>query len=104
MRLPEGIAPRLARPVLPDRVQVKAGQVDFFLLACFHDQGITRALLGEGHGIKVDGMPVGIRCGIVGEATPTRFSVALARKCVITIRSIFQAVGSMMQSALPLMS
>src|SRR5260370_40865257 len=68
MRFPEGIAPRLARPVRADRLQIKGGQVDSFLFTGFHDQTITRAFLGKSHGIKGDGMPIRIRWGIVGEA------------------------------------
>ena len=67
MRLPEGVAPRLARPVLADRLQIKGGQVHSFLFPGLNDQAITRAFLGKSNGIKGDGMPIGIRRSIVGQ-------------------------------------
>ncbi len=53
MRLPEGVAPRLARPVLADRLQVKGRQLHSFGFPGLNDQAITRTLLGKGNGIKL---------------------------------------------------
>src|SRR5215471_18889896 len=67
VRLPEGIAPRLARPVLADRLQIKGGQVDSLLFPGLNDQTITRAKLGKSDRVKGDGMPIRIGWSIVGQ-------------------------------------